>query len=120
MEQARQLRMKQLAAEADARWAAKPSALDPPSRDQPVMVLQPHDPMAQKQQEEKQVLESREAESVATSQEPPGEQVQTQRRERRGKEKLKKAKEPSPWDGLKPAQEWEPEAWTPKLARRRG
>ncbi|KAK7521991.1 uncharacterized protein IWZ02DRAFT_441793 [Phyllosticta citriasiana] len=126
MEQSRQLRMKQLAAEADKRWAAKPSALDPPPRDQPVMVLQPHDPMAQRQQQqrqqqqEEQVTEPRVPQNTRAPQESSEEQVQGQQRERRGKEKLKKAKEPSPWDGLKPAQEWEPESWTPKLARRRG
>jgi len=35
LDEIRQAHMKQLAAQADARWASKPSALDPPSRQQP-------------------------------------------------------------------------------------
>ena len=37
-------RMKQLAAQADARWAEKPSALDAPDKQQPVQMLQSRDP----------------------------------------------------------------------------
>ncbi|KAH9874736.1 hypothetical protein IAQ61_003926 [Plenodomus lingam] len=39
----RQERIKQLAAQADARWAAKPSALDAPDTGQPVQMLQSRD-----------------------------------------------------------------------------
>src|SRR5687767_11025223 len=40
----RQARMKTLAAQADARWAAKPSVLDAPDKQQPVQVLESRDP----------------------------------------------------------------------------
>ncbi|KAK7542667.1 uncharacterized protein J3D65DRAFT_223601 [Phyllosticta citribraziliensis] len=120
MEQSRQLRMKQLAAQADERWAAKPSALDPLPRDQPVMAFQPHDPLAKQAQQEQQATEPDGRQTAGAPQQPPEEQTQSQPRQRRGNEKLKKVKEPSPWDNLKPAQEWEPESWAPKPARRRG
>ncbi|KAI0586581.1 NDUFA12 domain-containing protein [Pyrenophora tritici-repentis] len=40
----RQARIKQLAAQADARWAEKPSALDAPDKQQPMQMLQSKDP----------------------------------------------------------------------------
>lgn len=99
----RQEQIKLLAAEADRRWASKPSMLDKPDMQQPVQVLESRDPNAsvgqtnvdeQKHEEPKQSEPRREAEP-----------------------------EDSPWNKLpatsNPGQDWQPESWAPKPAKRR-
>jgi NADH dehydrogenase [ubiquinone] 1 alpha subcomplex assembly factor 2 len=138
----RQERMKTLAAQADARWASKASALDAPDKQQPVQMLQSRDPdsgvtQMNADQETRdrarppQPLEQEEARLDAT----PAEPAQPQQMPRdppvpageheapafTAKKKLRKEKEPkdSPWAQSAQSQEWQPHGWTPAPAKRR-
>jgi NADH dehydrogenase [ubiquinone] 1 alpha subcomplex assembly factor 2 len=139
---ARQERMKTLAAQADARWASKPSALDAPDKQQPVQMLQSRDPDSGVTQmnadegirdraEPPQLLEREEARLDAI----PAEPAQPQQMPRDppapaaedgapafvAKKKLRKEKEPkdSPWAQSAQGQEWQPQGWSPAPTKRR-
>jgi NADH dehydrogenase [ubiquinone] 1 alpha subcomplex assembly factor 2 len=137
----RQERMKLLAAEADARWASKPSALDAPDKQQPMQALKSKDPEsavtktnvtedpshraeASRIMEEGDVPVPRKGnldaetvtpvsnESVATGSVPAFTQKKTVTSEPKN----------SPWKqaaSANPGQEWQPQKWTPAPAKRR-
>ncbi|KAJ4295602.1 hypothetical protein N0V90_007615 [Kalmusia sp. IMI 367209] len=122
----RQAQMKRLAAEADARWAAKPSAVDAPDKQQPVQMLESRDPNTgiRQMNADQEIRDRVESQPVATS-----ENVQEEARQTDTAPTLKKRKpmraEPrdSPWKQAaakrNPGDEWQPESWTPPPARRR-
>lgn len=110
------MRMKQLAAEADARWAAKPSALDPPPQSQTTPGLQPRDPAGYAPQTERE-----EREGVRNAVGAPEEvKASTSGKKNVDKGRFKgdtKEKSPNPWQEAKSTQE--PQPWAPKIARRK-
>ncbi|OJD29188.1 nadh:ubiquinone oxidoreductase subunit [Diplodia corticola] len=117
LDEVRQAQLKQLAAAADARWAAKPSALDPPPQPQPAPQPEQRDTAAGTSQT---VFEQ--AQGVRNVAGAPDEvKASTKGQENVDKGRFKgetKQKTPGPWEEAK-SQEWQPEPWTPKLAPRR-
>ncbi|KKY14378.1 putative nadh:ubiquinone oxidoreductase subunit [Diplodia seriata] len=102
---------------ADARWAAKPSALDPPPQPQPAPQLEPRDPGAHASQTEPE--ERQGVRNVAGA--PDEVKASTKGQEGVDKGRFKgetKEKTPAPWEEAK-SQEWQPAPWTPKIARRK-
>ncbi|KAI1488769.1 hypothetical protein F5X96DRAFT_643732 [Biscogniauxia mediterranea] len=121
---ARQARVRVLAAEADARWAAKPSLLDMPQPSSSVRR------QSGKQQEEGQegVVREEERGDVEVEEEKRQGQGQVQARregaaappEKEKETEIKKKKDP--WKQYQrggPSETWQPAAWTPNAAPRR-
>lgn len=122
----RQKQIKMLAAQADERWASKPSVLDTPDKQQPVQMLASRDSRLGVGQVnlDQQVTDERENQWILGEQSklspealksegklPPA----NQRRPRESKE--------NPWKQsarVNPGEDWQPESWTPVPARRRG
>jgi NADH dehydrogenase [ubiquinone] 1 alpha subcomplex assembly factor 2 len=136
----RQERMKQLAAQADARWASKPSALDAPDKQQPVQMLQSKDiesgiaqmnadqemvdkvePPRQLGQEESTPAPVKPAEPQQMPRDPPAPAADDAPAFTAKKRLRKEPKEPkdSPWNQTAQPQEWQPQGWTPAPAKRR-
>ncbi|KAF8852392.1 hypothetical protein BDZ45DRAFT_716978 [Acephala macrosclerotiorum] len=126
----RQRNLKVLAAEADARWAAKPSFLDAPGRSQPLPALELKDPGGHTQSakllDETGVRNAvsggleHEA-SVADSKNPENTREQTSRRH--GEPKPVAEVIEDPWKKARggPSEEWQPAAWDGNIApQRRG
>lgn len=126
-EVARQGNLKQLAAAADARWAAKPSVLDRPADvAQPAPLMAPRDKGGY-------VEDAATGKSgvmspiVAAGHQGRGEEpVASERSARAAEEEDKqqqgRRRKPSPWDQQQrgaPGQEWQPKAWTPGQAAQR-
>ncbi|KAK8872617.1 hypothetical protein PGQ11_003131 [Apiospora arundinis] len=110
----RRQRMKVLAAEADARWAAKPSFLDQPAG-QPAP-----NAAAATQAQDALTSSSANAADATTTQ---GEEVKepTKGEEEKTKKKTLEEKE-DPWKKATasgPSEEWQPAAWSPNNARKR-
>ncbi|KAF3006519.1 hypothetical protein E8E13_005213 [Curvularia kusanoi] len=143
----RQANIKLLAARADERWAAKPSALDAPDKQQPIQMLESRDPKSGVvQTNAEQELRSRGKEarsSEARTEETerpahdmradvtPGAEVPQQETGLseeapafKAKKKMRINKEPkedSPWKQAaagNPGDDWQPKAWTPPPRRR--
>ncbi|KAH7062568.1 hypothetical protein B0J12DRAFT_707820 [Macrophomina phaseolina] len=118
LDEIRQVRLKQLAADADARWAAKPSALDPPPQSQTTPGLRPRDPAAYAPQ-----TEPEEREGVRNAVGAPEEvKASAAGEENVDKGRFKgdtQEKAPAPWQEPKSAQEWQPAPWAPKIARKK-
>ncbi|KAF2830372.1 hypothetical protein CC86DRAFT_391309 [Ophiobolus disseminans] len=136
---ARQDRMKMLASQADARWASKPSALDPPDKQQPMQMLQSRDPDSGVTQmnadqelraraEPPRSVEEQEAKPQSVAEHPAPQQmprdppvpasaddapVQTRKN-------TKKEPKDSPWGQAETPKDWQPQGWSPAPARRRG
>lgn len=121
----RQQRIKMLAQEADARWAAKPSVLDAPDKQQPVQPLESRDPNAGirqmnadqevrgKAEPQRTVEEEDVASKAAQTNEAPA--LKTRRR-------MRTEPKDSPWNQAakgNPGDEWQPQSWTPGSAKRR-
>ncbi|KAF2643584.1 hypothetical protein P280DRAFT_478339 [Massarina eburnea CBS 473.64] len=97
----RQDRMKVLAAQADARWAAKPSALDAPDKGQPV-----------------HMLESRELDGKSEGQDRIEKE---QPEEEKTRKRTRTEPKDSPWKQQakgNPGDAWQPAAWAPPPRRR--
>jgi len=125
-----------LAAQADERWASKPSALDMPDKQQPIQPLQSRDPQSGVTQmnadqevrdriEPPQSLEEQEArpqaaEDAAPQEMPRDPPVPSSPSAAPSKRKSKKEPRDSPWDQAEPPKDWQPQGWTPAPARRRG
>lgn len=112
----RQERMKILAAQADARWAAKPSALDAPDKQQPYQMLQSQDPNTGIRQMNVS-QESRDKPEPAVEEEAlPNDAPALKTRKR-----MKTEPKDSPWKQAKanPSDDWQPAPWTPGPAKRR-
>ncbi|MCJ1335252.1 hypothetical protein MMC09_000520 [Bachmanniomyces sp. S44760] len=136
----RQSQLKQLAAAADARWAAKPSFLDGPKVSQPGPATLPRDPggyVGQTEPDEKEGVRS--AVGGGVEEVKAGmDRVEDLRDSQRGravagvrdaggngesaesKPKEAKKREKNPWDNNTggPSEGWQPKAWTPGSARR--
>lgn len=124
---ARQRRVKLLAAEADARWDAKPGYLDAPppppaaeeapgsgARGQPVPPLN----TAPAQPQEHAARES----PVPSEPEIVGAQQTSRSAVPKEKENEKEKEKEDPWKRARPStpgETWQPEAWTPTPARKR-
>ncbi|KAK0101359.1 hypothetical protein ONS95_006533 [Cadophora gregata] len=116
----RQRNLKILAAQADARWAAKPSFLDAPARSQPEPALEVKDPggagdVASRLGEQTNGAK-REGESLDNTRNPDG--VRHRFNEEPEQEESKKE---DPWKNARggPSEEWQPQAWTGNIAARR-
>jgi NADH dehydrogenase [ubiquinone] 1 alpha subcomplex assembly factor 2 len=137
----RQEQLKVLAAKADARWAAKPSFLDAPTRQQPLPATEVNHPGAYGGELEEGGKGEMNAVTWAAD-EPQGkrskieggtvigdegaEEVrrvanQKPQLEKRGRVKEQKEKE-DPWKQARggPSEEWQPQAWSGGTAARRG
>ncbi|KAF2626195.1 hypothetical protein BU25DRAFT_344145 [Macroventuria anomochaeta] len=126
----RQANIKLLAARADERWAAKPSALDAPDMQQPVQMLESRDPKSGVvQMNAEQELRSRGQESrTAEARRAEGPQNESGLSEEapafKAKKRMRINKEPkedSPWKqagASNPGDDWQPKAWTPPPRRR--
>ncbi|KAH6720360.1 hypothetical protein BKA61DRAFT_470902 [Leptodontidium sp. MPI-SDFR-AT-0119] len=130
----RQRNLKILAAQADARWAAKPSLLDAPERSRSLPVLEAQDPGGAGQVEGSTgILAEGLGEETAKSAVGEGEVEEVQgtdgirhrfderlgQEEKRPKEEEKKSEDP--WKNARggPSEEWQPQAWTGSVAARR-
>ncbi|KAI0016295.1 hypothetical protein F4780DRAFT_783351 [Xylariomycetidae sp. FL0641] len=102
---ARQERLKVLAAEADARWEAKPSLLDHPgqAKGQPVPPLNTEKTQPQEQRAVKEGQEKEEETAAQKERQTPT------------------TPKDDPWKRARggPSEGWQPEAWTPTAARKR-
>jgi len=117
MDQERQERIKVLAARADARWAAKPSALDTPDRQQPVQMLQNRDPDRGVVQTDVS-LRGREGTRAAGQQDSGRHKWAASESARTEGEVRKEDVKHSPWDTAHQSQEWQPTGWNPAPAKR--
>ncbi|KAK3210095.1 hypothetical protein GRF29_44g1679242 [Pseudopithomyces chartarum] len=121
----RQERIKLLAAQADARWASKPSAVDAPDKQQPVHMLESRDQTTGISQPATTTTTSS---STTTRAEPPPSVTEDSIQEH-APPKLKEEKpmqtepKPSPWKPAaakgNPGDEWQPASWSPAPARKR-
>jgi NADH dehydrogenase [ubiquinone] 1 alpha subcomplex assembly factor 2 len=119
----RQQQMKQLAAQADARWAAKPSFLDAPDKQQPTQMLQSRDPTSGIRQtavdhESQPSRIPKEVEDVKDEPEQSNDAPALKTRKLRSEPKARD----SPWEQAtkrNSGDEWTPAAWSPAPARKR-
>jgi NADH dehydrogenase [ubiquinone] 1 alpha subcomplex assembly factor 2 len=132
----RQERMKQLAAEADERWRSVPSFMDKPRT---AAAPQLEEKVEESVQQPEPALQSQAAaQSVAPPKVPGleegtrtdgisatgGEEVAREKKQDGFSFKPKKAKKENPWEKALPkgnaGENWQPEGWTPGVARRGG
>jgi NADH dehydrogenase [ubiquinone] 1 alpha subcomplex assembly factor 2 len=122
--------MKVLAAQADARWASKPSFLDAPDKQQPAQMLESsHSGAGPRQANAVEEAGRREGEpqSILKSEEEiAGDAAEEKANESTLKvpKKMKKNRGPkdSPWNEVvkgNPGDEWQPNEWRPSPGRRR-
>lgn len=121
----RQERIKLLAAQADAKWAAKPSALDAPDKQQPVQPLQSVGaesaimPMNVNHDiRNRAAAEPAEPARPTAHNQPSGAPAPTSVKKKPKKEPKKEPKD-SPWNQPSQSQDWQPQGWTPAPAKRR-
>lgn len=112
-----------LAAQADARWAAKPSVLDAPDKQQPVQVLESRDPNAGvRQMNADEEIKDR-AVPPRTVEEGIEEEAQTEDVPTlKTRKRMRTEPKDSPWKQAakgNPGDEWQPVSWSPGLAKRR-
>jgi len=123
----RQARMKQLAAQADAKWAEKPSALDAPDKQQPMQMLQSKDPDSGVTQmnldQEVRDKAVQQAGSEQVLQDPPvpapAPAVEDDAPSATPRKRMRKEPKDSPWKQAAQSQEWQPQGWSPPPAKRR-
>lgn len=135
----RQERIRLLAAQADARWAEKPSALDAPDKQQPAQMLQSRDPdsgVVQPNIEED--IRQRASENVTTEEQErkplTTEDAQAMPQDASEaaavddaptlttRKRMKKEPKDSPWKKAaqgNPGQDWQPTGWSPGPAKKR-
>lgn len=123
----RQAQMKQLAAAADARWAAKPSFLDAPDKQQPASMLESRDKSSGLGQGEVNGGEGRnvKAEPTLVSGVTDTEDLARETTDQQKHKKIVTEKEPkdSPWKQAQkgnPGDDWQPKEWAPAPSKRRG
>lgn len=114
--------MKQLAAQADARWNSVPSFLDAPQQQQPAPAIGVRDPggyVQQTEPEEKEGVRS----AVGGPDEVAGSSEGAPKDEGRFKGGAKeKKREENPWQKQQqggPSEGWQPQSWAPGPAARR-
>lgn len=109
----RQERIKMLAAQADAKWAEKPSALDAPDKQQPMLPLQSKDPESGLAQNANQST----VEIPGSGEAPPSAGTNNAPLPRPRKRVTKEPKD-SPWKQAAQSQDWQPQGWSPAPAKR--
>ncbi|KAI1633803.1 hypothetical protein F4809DRAFT_621873 [Biscogniauxia mediterranea] len=119
---ARQARVRALAAEADARWAAKPSLLDMPQSQPPLGSSRRSGKQEEGQEEEEEGVVREERGDVEV--EAKAKEQGQARREGAAPPPPEKEKEKKkdPWKQYQrggPSETWQPAAWTPSAAPRR-
>ncbi|KAK7179971.1 hypothetical protein DPSP01_009860 [Paraphaeosphaeria sporulosa] len=122
----RQERIKLLAAQADARWAAKPSAVDAPDKQQPVQMLESRDPSTgiRQMNADQETRDKAEPPKAVTEEAIREEAPQTDAAPTL-KTRMPMQTEPkdSPWKKAaakgNPGDEWQPSSWSPAPARKR-
>ncbi|RMZ74471.1 hypothetical protein GMOD_00003516 [Pyrenophora seminiperda CCB06] len=123
----RQARMKQLAAQADARWAETPSALDAPDKQQPMQMLQSRDPDSGLTQmnldQEVRDEAARQVEPEHISPDPPvpaqAAAVEDDAPDATPRKRMRKEPKDTPWKQAAQSQDWQPQGWSPAPAKRR-
>ncbi|KAF2193731.1 hypothetical protein K469DRAFT_712522 [Zopfia rhizophila CBS 207.26] len=121
----RQERIKLLAAQADERWASKPSFLDPPDKQQPIQMLVSRDSSTGGGQMNANQQVRDEADPPRTLQEQETALVGGQNivsAPPLKKFKVRTEPKDSPWKQptrSNSGDDWQPESWTPSPARRR-
>lgn len=124
----RQERLKVLAAQADARWAAKPGYLDPPEMGQAAPPLR--SPRRQEDAARPAGSLAEDVRETTSSGNRPDEEPGSSKKEAWGvsqeeeKEKMRtgRAPEADPWkqaDTGNPGQNWQPEGWNPSASPKR-
>lgn len=111
--------MKQLAHQADERWKSVPSYLDGPARAQPGppnAITDSKPEMAGKEMEGSEGMRSAVGDQAEVEEAiQPAQEQETQRKGRREREE-------NPWNKPQtgaPSEKWQPESWSPGVARRR-
>lgn len=121
---ARQARIKVLAAQADARWEAKPSLTDPPERNQAAPALRTKREEGGRKQAGTLAADVRETMDSGRGDEKPG----SSKKESWGvsqeeKEKVRAggpSKAADPWKRARgPSEDWQPKGWNPSPAPKR-
>ena len=113
--------MRQLAAEADARWASTPSFLDGPEKQQPIPAIGTSDPAGYMHGNQTEPLENEGVRSAVGDPEEvqasvDGNPVHPGRFDG----PKTKDKQADPWKQRKgPGEEWQPDSWSPGVAPRR-
>ena len=120
----RQAQIKMLAAQADARWAAKASVLDGPDKQQPVQVLESRDPNAGVTQMNATVDASERRAQPAVDQTTEGATRTNDAPTLKTRKPMRTEPKDSPWKQKQnakgnPGDEWQPASWSPGPAKRR-
>ena len=122
----RQQRIKLLAAQADARWAEKPSAVDAPDKQQPIQMLESADPNTgiRQMNTHQETRDRAEALFPATEERVQDEAPQTDAAPTlKTKQPMRTEPRDSPWKQAagkgNPGEEWQPAPWSPAPARRK-
>lgn len=118
----RQAQIKMLAAQADARWAAKASVLDGPAKQQPVQMLESRDPNAGVTQMNVDVDASEQTEPPTTNQKAQGLAQSEDAPTVTARKPMRTEPKDSPWKQTakgNPGDEWQPASWSPGPAKRR-
>ncbi|KAI1075372.1 hypothetical protein F5B20DRAFT_386330 [Whalleya microplaca] len=121
----RQERTRLLAAEADARWAAKPSLLDMPTPEAtptPIPEARGRGRRGVGKGDESRAVEAEQETERSKQQQQQQQQQSLKPRPRGGEEKPESKREPDndPWKRASgPSETWQPQAWTPTPARKR-
>lgn len=116
LDEIRQYQLKSLVAAADQRWASKPSFMDSPDKQQPVPAIGMRDPAGNLGQ-----TEPEEKEGVRNAVGSPQEVRDNMEGKPYDKGRFKGDTKEPPWKGQDGIfrEEQQPQAWTPKSARRR-
>ena len=114
----RQIRIKELAAAADARWASQKSSLDSPNMQQPVPAIGVRDPGGYANATED--VSKQGVRSAVRSPQKVGGGETTKLQENEELNNPRKTEEP-PWKAAPatPGEDWQPKAWKPGPRRRK-
>lgn len=129
----RQRNLKMLAAQADARWAAKPSFMDAPHQSQPLPALEVKDPGGYESlQERRDAVATPETKGDCKHADQQGVKTQipgtggnrlneTPAHEKKKFKEENALQQDDPWKAARggPSEEWQPQAWGGNVAARR-
>ncbi|KAM7193275.1 hypothetical protein V8F20_008470 [Naviculisporaceae sp. PSN 640] len=128
-EVARQERLKYLAAQADARWAAKPSLVDGPTHN--AGLEQPKPPLTSPSMEvntnqppttraaQTEAQDSNETSEATTSREKTWEKMLKDEQQQQTTPKSDPWKQAQQYRGSGPSEEWQPKAWDPSAPKKK-
>jgi len=118
----RRAQIKMLAAQADARWAAKASVLDGPDKQQPVQVLESRDPNAGVSQMNAAADASEKAAPLTVDKTMEEASQPDDAPTLKTKIPMRSEPKDTPWKHSakgNPGDEWQPASWSPGPAKRR-